>query len=200
MQHAQRLAGITALACVLGGGWGQAARVLPTQYTGMQAADAALNGIGPKSPVAQLADRQGIRCNDFRYFTYENATQASQGLNDWLKSAGFTATAVATDGHVTSEWKAVKGTDYLYGFWRAMDVDSPKGTLQLCSGTAFDVAARDAERADASRQIDAMYRHQQQEPSQPHFRIPLWAIIALGSGLAGGAVKSIHKNPFSPDE
>lgn len=58
----------------------QAAGVLPAQLAGLQTADAAMNGIGPGSPVARLAEEHGITCREYGSYLYQHSTQATQGL------------------------------------------------------------------------------------------------------------------------
>lgn len=188
--------------------WAAAQDILPTALPNMQLVPSV-----PTEPLQTMAEEHGFSCLGMRLFTYTNPNFATQAVNSWLREQQMQTKTVAQSPGII-QWKAWNsGNTDLYAVWQSTGEN--KGNLWMCSGT-------DSE-AQTARQNQQMAQVQQQsqistaqvaqtqerlqnletsQESQSHtrFRIPLWAIVALGSGLAGGAAKSIHKNPFSPDE
>lgn len=181
------------LLLILGWGGAEAASLLPHSLPGMQSLDVGLNRGGERGPADVQADRNGIGCQDFRLFVYSDAAQASEAVGAWLASRNLHPEQVYSEAGQRSEWRAGTGSGQVYGFWQADDVDSPSGRLYLCSGTAFDVKARDARRAEASRQLDTINKglEEQTHRRSDGVRLPFWAVIALGSLMAGGISKGM---------
>ncbi len=181
------------------GGQASAQEVLPRTLRFMQAAAEV-----PFEPLQTKASEHGFDCLAPALFTYDNSALATQSVNEWLKMNGLQAQTVDSSPGLV-QWKATgSGNTDLYAMWEAT---SGGGKLWMCSGTDHAAQARrDEQAAQASRsgsgspQREETLATDEAPPSHTRLRIPLWAIIALGSAVAGGATRSIHKNPFSPDE
>ncbi|TSA88002.1 hypothetical protein FNU79_01810 [Deinococcus detaillensis] len=141
--------------------WAYASPSLPTTLPSLQSLDvelnAEMNGLRKGGYFDQMADEQGITCQDHALFLYQDGGAATQSLNSWLSSAGLQAVAVGQPQpqDTTVMWRADNESKHIFGLWRAGDGG---GKLMLCAGEAVDVAARTADRAAAKAKSDQLLK------------------------------------------
>lgn len=170
----------------------QADVLLPTYLTNMERQTTVdING------MQAWTEPHGFDCFNWELFTYQNATSATTAVNVWVTQNGLTTQTVATEPGLI-QWKASNGQADIYAVWQSGQ--DAGGRLWMCKGTDREaaLARQAAAQAQARPAPTDLTPREPVEPSGPRIRIPLWAVLLLGGGVAGGISRSIARNPFDP--